>query len=252
MSFVPKYQPNLRARLKGFTAYSYTRWKDWDGCPAFAAYKHLDKYDPGPKSPAMERGAMIADLEEKYVKGQTAKLPPELDLFRAEFKALRAAWPKEGGKTLFLEESWCFRADWSTTVWNDWDGVRVRVKTDVAWASKDFSSVAIWDNKTGKMRPQQVADYLLQLDLYEAGAVSRFPTAEEVTTRLVFTDLGVGYPEEGPRVSTRAQALEKRAEWDERAAPMLADRAYKPKPGSKCSDFGGCPYSKSKSGPCPY
>lgn len=251
-SYMPKYQPNLRARLKGFTAYSFTRWKDYDSCPAYAAYKHLDKADEGPKSPAMERGAMVADNEEKYVKGLVSKLVPELALFRDEFSNLRKAWAKEGGKTLFVEEMWHFRADWTPTVYNDWDAIRVRVKTDLARLSSDGARLKVIDFKTGKMRPEQVDDYLLQLDLYEAGGISRFPNVEEVETQLVFTDLGVGHPGEGPRVSTREQALGKRLEWEDRAAPMLADKVFAPKPGPKCVAFGGCPYSKTKSGPCKF
>lgn len=240
----------FKTRLRSFTAYSFTRWKDYDDCPAYAAWKHIDKVPEGPKSQAMERGAMIADNEEQYVKGQTAKLLPELAFFRDEFAGLRKAWPKEGGKTLFVEEMWNFRADWSLTVFNDWDNVRVRVKTDLARLSPDGAAIKVIDFKTGKMRPQQVGDYLLQLDLYEAGAVSKFPDVEEVQTQLVFTDLGVGHPDEGPRVSTRAQALEKRREWEARAAPMLADRTFAPKPGPKCTAFSGCPYAASKGGPC--
>lgn len=246
------YIPNTRARLKGFTAFSFTRWSDWHACPAFAAFKYHDKCDEGPKSPAMERGAMVADNEEKYVKGETAKLLPELAVFREEFMALRKAWPREGGKTLFVEEMWCFDREWTKVPYNAWDAVYCRVKMDLARLSSDHSRIRIIDFKTGKMRPQQVDDYLLQLDLYEAGAVSRFPDVEEVETQLVFTDLGVGYPDTGPRISTREEALDKRREWEERAAPMLADRVYTPNPGDKCRAYGGCPYGKSKGGSCEF
>src|SRR5690349_14925561 len=74
-----------------FTAWSYSRWRDHShpeqGCPRFAALKHLYKLDEGPKSPALLRGGQIDNEASAYLvsKIRNPKLPDSLKKFAKQF-----------------------------------------------------------------------------------------------------------------------------------------------------------------------
>ena len=74
--------------IKQLTSWSFSRYSDYKQCPLKAKLKHLDKISEPPNE-AMARGAAIHTLAEKYIKGEGRSLPPELKLFKDEFKKLR-------------------------------------------------------------------------------------------------------------------------------------------------------------------
>lgn len=240
----PKFKPTAPARrtAKTIKSWSFTRWNDWYRCPAYAKYKHLDKL-PEPKSDAMLRGQKIAQGSEDYLLKRTTRLIPELRTFKDHYKFYREQ------PSLVAEENWGFDKDWNPVPWDDWNNCVLRVKIDIGYQFLEDNSFNVRDGKSGKFNEHKNEEYLLQLDLYAAAGIARYPAVSEVSTQLLYTDLGITYPEEEPKIYTAKQALAAQKQWDKRVKPMFADRTFAPRPGKYC---GWCPYSKAKGGPCAY
>jgi hypothetical protein len=231
-----------------YKSWSWTRWSDWDRCPAFAKYKHIDKL-PEPKSSAMLRGAAVAEAGEKFLKKEVAKLAPELKPVAKEFGRLRNI------RGLIVESQWGFTAEWEPVGYYDWDKCKLRSKIDVGYIENNV--LEFTDNKTGKYNERDKDKYELQLDLYCAAGIAQYPTLKGVRPRLLYTDLGMQYPAQ-PVLVTAVQARRKQKEWNKRFAPMLAERRWAPRPGFYCQ---WCPFSKNfvdkvsgkkMPGPCKY
>lgn len=239
ITFLKKYE-------KPFNSVSFTRYDDWCKCPRFANEKHLRKSFQEPKSPAMERGGMLATAGEDYLLKRTNTLHKELRTFADEFKFYRAQ------KSMFAEVSWGFKRDWTPTSPTNWNECFLRIKIDVGYLDPVDSEVHLRDNKTGKFRDYDVAKYMLQLDLYSAGASVMFPDYKYVVPRLNYTDLGITYPDgvkQPDIILTMEEARAKRKEWDGRFKKMTADVRFPPRPGRHCE---WCPLSKAKGGACEY
>ena len=226
------------------TAWSFSRYSTYAQCPRKARYLYIDKLkEPG--SPAMERGNEIHKLAERYIKGQVARLPPVLALFRASFSALRKAF-KDDRTSIAVEETWAFRRDWTRTTWDDWNGCWLRVKLDVAHVIE--GNVVIIDHKTGKFSPSyNLQQYMEQLDLYALASLIVYPS-HSVTPFLRFLDHEIVYPEE-PITYVPADLPRLKKEWERRTKPMLRDRTFAPKPNSLCRF---CHFRKDNGGPCVY
>lgn len=235
-----------------FTAWSYSRYGTYRTCPAKARYQYLDKLDAGPKADPLIRGERIHKEADAYLRGVAKRVPAELIPVAETVKELRA-YAKKKPHLVLLEETVALRADWSPTVWNDWQGCRVRIKMDVAYLeeAKDGAPRAhVVDWKTGKFNESSAEDYLEQLDLYALGALVRWGEFEGLTVqpRLVYTDLGLSYPSE-PRIYAQAELPGLKRAWEKRVRPMLNDKRFAPKPNWSCRY---CPYGVSKGGPCHY
>lgn len=241
-------QPKLRihkpkaATAKTIKSWSFTRYNDWNRCPLYAKLKHLDKI-PEPKSPAMLRGAQIAQASEDYLLKRTNRLAKELGTFREHYKFYRAQ------PSLVAEENWGFDANWNPVPWDDWTNCVLRVKVDIGYQWLDDNSFNVRDGKTGKYNDYKNEEYKLQLDLYAAASIARYPESKTVTAQLLYTDLGVMYPPEDPIVYTAKEARAAQKQWDKRVKPMFADRTFAPRPGKYCT---WCPFSKAKGGHCKF
>lgn len=225
-----------------FTAWSYTRYSDHKKCPLFAKLKHLDKVPEGEKSPAMIRGGEIAKKSEDFLKGKLRAVPAELKSFAEDYR-----WFKQQ-PNLFVEETWGFNNSWSPVAWNDWNNCWLRVKIDVGYHSLKANVIVIRDGKTGKFRERDKDGYMLQLELYAAGAIVMAPNAKMVDVALMYTDLGIQYPDT-PHTYTAKEALALQKTWDKRVKPLFNDTKFPPRPGDYCQ---WCPYSKAKGGPCKF
>lgn len=229
-------------QVKVFKSWSFSRWKDYDTCPAFAKYKHIDKL-PAPKHPAAERGIQIAKDTEDWFNGDRRNMPKELKPLEKEYRVIKA------DKSTIAECGWAFTKEWEPCEMTDWNRCWLRVKIDLFRKSKDETVLKIDDNKTGKYTEYNVPSYELQLDLYAAAGVVMFPRTKTIETRLLFSDLGIIHPQNGPAVYTAKQALASKREWEKRVKPMFADTRFAPRPSNFCR---GCPYSKAKGGPCKF
>lgn len=223
-------------------SWSFSRYADYKQCPAKAKYKHVDKLKEPPNA-AMQRGTDIHKLAENYVLGKLKRLPAELKQFSEEFKRLKMEKEKA------VEESWAFRADWSETVWNDWDGCWVRIKLDVAYVNHDYNVLVVIDHKTGRYKPDQQDSYAEQIELYALAGLLKFPHVDAVSPRLWYIDHGVVHPQEDELEFTHDDTERLIKLWQQRTKPMLTDKKFKPTPNFGCQ---WCFFSKSKGGPCVY
>lgn len=228
---------------KQFKSWSFSRFSQWAKCALQAKLIHLDKMGVA-QNEAMARGADIGARTEQYLIGKSPKMPEELKSLASDYAELRKK------KGLMVEDSWTMTANWTPTFATDWDNAWVRTKIDVAWISKrgKINVLSVRDSKTGKFRENQVDEYMLQLDLYAASGIAQFPQVDEIDVQLLYTDLGIRYPE-APVVYTAAEALAAQKEWNKRVKPMLADRTFKPTASIQCN---WCPFSRKKGGPCKY
>lgn len=232
---------------KKITAWSFSRYNDYTGCPAKAKYKHVMKIkEPG--SPAMDRGSAIGKLLEDYIRGNLRTMPKDLkDLagfkkFEGEFKKLRklyAARQKSPAKAnpVVVEDNWAFTREWGQTRWDDWTGCWLRVKIDVAhFEEEDLLIITDW--KTGKFRDEKNAEYMEQLDLYLLSALLMFGQGRpslRVRARLAYLDEGRVFPEPDDwKEYTIADLPKLKKAWEARTKKMLADTVFKPTPGNAC------------------
>lgn len=224
--------------LPKVVAWSYSRYADYNQCPAKFMYKHLLRL-PDAGSPAMQRGNVIHKMAEDYVKSpKKPKLPPELKGVALELEHCRTAGA-------IAEQAWGFRNDWNWTERAGWfgDDVWFRMKADVAVAYDDDTGL-VGDWKTGKKYYSNEE----QIELFGAVTLMRFPNWTEVDVRLWYTDADPA-DNEIQRVFTAADGARIRADWAKRSVPMFKDRRFAPTPNDKCH---WCNFSKAKGGPCKF
>lgn len=237
----------MTAKAKRFTSWSFSRWSDYELCPAKARYKHLDKL-PEPASPALERGRAIHALAEDYIKGKLAKLPAELVRFKDDFGYLKGRYERKKGGVMAVEDTWAFTKDWGQTAWDDWARCWVRIKLDCAHEDRK-GVLVVTDWKTGKFRGDSNEAYMRQLGLYALGAFLWYPHVTHVVPRLVYLDQGLVYHSEENVTYSRGEVKALKEAWGERVGPMLADTAFAPRPNWSCKF---CHYRKDNGGPCKF
>lgn len=215
-------------KLVQITAWSYSRFNDYEKCPALAKYKHVDKLKE-PDNPAMAGGTVAHEQAAGFTIGKLKKLPAVLARFHKEFAALKKA-------KAVVEKEWAFNRQWEPVGWFAPDAW-LRIKVDAH--SLKSTVVSIVDHKTGKERE----DHVLQRDLYALGALLMYPYATVVKAAHWYLDAGV------MRESTyKAADLERlKREWVDRTTRMLSDKRFAPQPGNHCR---WCFFSSAKGGPC--
>lgn len=249
----------VKAAIRMFTAWSFSRWKDHRECPRRAHWKHMLKKsvlvegawyapDKAPKSPAMQRGGDIHKEGEDYLKGKLRTVPKSFKAFAAEMRALRAAGAAS-------EAKWGLTAAWKPVDFFDWARCWLRVVLDARVWSEPLSKARVIDFKTGKFYPDDNED---QMELYAVAAFAHFKEADEADVELWYLDqprgknsLGNGEFITNPHVRTyrRKEEAKLRKRWDGKVIPIMTDRRFVPTPGRHCS---WCDYSKRKGGECEY
>lgn len=217
--------------LPRITAWSYSRWSDYEKCPRKAKYKHVDRIPDG-GSPAMERGTAIHKMAENYLNFTDKTLSKELSLFKKEFTTLKSKTPR-------VEDQWAFDKSWGKVTWFD-KTAWLRIKVD-AWALPRPQTMDVIDHKTGKRYPGND----LQLSLYALGGFFHQPEVTKINAKLWYLDIGEEVKAEF-KIKDKP-ALQK--DWTARVKPMLTDTRFAAKPGNHCSF---CPYRKSNGGPCEF
>jgi len=213
------------------TAWSYSRWRDYEQCPLRAKFKHVDKIKE-PSNEAMDRGSAIHKLAEDFACGRLKLLPVELVKFKSKFLNLKK-------QKVLAEQEWAFDKNWNDVSWfakEAW----VRVKMDACYVSGE--EVYVIDHKTGKYR---AGEYTEQLELYALAALLKFPEAKSAICRLWFLDSG----DEASYAATKEELKALKKKWVTRTKAMLNDKRFAPKPGNYCR---WCPFSKSKGGTCKF
>ena len=220
------------------TAWSFSRWQRYEGCPAAAKYAFIDKL-PEPKGEALTRGTELHLLCEHYLRGIKKTVPKELKLIEPQLKDLR----KRGA---LAEAEFAFNRQWLPVSWFAKDAW-VRIKADVTLppvVDAKVPSVEIHDFKSGKVK-EGASEYMLQLELYALAGLLTYETAKEARTSLLFIDHGKVIPHTDTFTPKDIKVLKKA--WETRTKRMLNDTQFKPTPGNACR---WCHFSKTKGGPC--
>ncbi len=225
------------------TAWGFTRWKDYEKCPAFAKYKHVMKITPQHeiKNEHIDHGNTVHQLGAHVVRGVLKKFPKELGSFEQEFKDLRQNKAK-------AEDEWAFNSKFETVDWfakECW----LRIKVDACYLRQErgarsimHTKAKIVDYKTGKIHAEEHAD---QRGLYALGAFYMYPDIAEVVVEHWYIDSG----EIEDDTFKRADLPKLESKWRQRTRAIMADTSFAPRPGSYCR---WCDYSKAKKGPCKF
>lgn len=221
------------------TAWSFSRLKDWERCPRFAKYKHVERRKT-PGSAAMDRGAEMHSQAEMYVTGRVKTLDPMLKKMKKNFDDLKALAKKNLVK---VELELSFNKFWKRVEWMAPD-VWFRGKADaVKMAPKQWTII---DYKSGQMKEH--GEYDEQLELYGLTGLMFAEKLPEVKSELWFVDhKKILQRPRGNITRDRVEAV--REEWEERVEPMMKDRFFATRPGKHCS---WCAFSKQKGGPCQF
>lgn len=216
--------------MKKITAWSYSRWSDYDKCPQLAKFKYVDRL-PEPENPAMKRGGEVHDALAAFLAG-SADAPQAAERFTDLLAQLRDLEP-------LYEQQWGFTCEWRVTGWFDRD-TWFRSVLDVCVVYEDNTADVV-DFKTGKESPTHAQ----QGELYAASVFVRYSQVQRITVRFWYLDHGT----ESVYRFARADAAELIEKWTKRVQPMLNDTVFAPRPGKHCH---WCNFAKSKEGPCKY
>lgn len=232
------------------TAWSYSRYADYQQCPLRFKLKHIDRV-PDPGSAAMQRGSDIHKEGENFLKAPTGRgkkvvVPESYRFFKDEMAQMRTLEP-------MVEQQWGFTREWMPTGWFSND-TWLRIICDVALLYDD-NTADIIDFKTGR----KYATNEEQIELFSMGGFMKWPDVTHVTARLWYLDVPNG-PNDGDfhpdstanttiREFTRKDFDKARAKWERKIQPMFNDRRFPPKPNEKCK---WCAYRKANGGPCKF
>lgn len=214
--------------IKMFGAWSFSRYKDHKECPRKAKLKHIDKIPEGERGPALIRGEDIHKKAELYVKGELARLPPELKNFAAEFKELRK-------RKAVAEGRWAMTVQWQAVDFFDWASAWCRVVLD-SHRKLNNTTVEVNDYKTGRVYP----DNEEQMELYAIAAMAHYQDAADVLVKLWYLDQPRGKDNPLVKGYERKQMPALQKKWRDKVIPILTDKKFIPRPGDHCAR---CAYS---------
>ncbi len=221
------------------TAFSYSRLSDYERCPRFFKFKHVERrYEP--KSPHMQRGIDIHNEAEKFLCGETDLFPDSCANYEEEFYEARSLRP-------IVEQKWAFDRNWRPVGFFD-KSVYVRIIMDMCLPYPD-GTLDVIDLKTGKLPYGDDQTYRDQMRLFSVGGYFQFRRdgIKKVTTRLWYLDHDAENAVEED--FSEAQILEFKEEFEDRAEPMFNDNAFAPRPNDKCRF---CHWRASNGGPCEF
>ena len=215
--------------------WSYSRLKTWEECPLKAKFKFVLKLKE-PDSPYASRGLEIHKQLASFLVAPESPLPDTLHNLNEIMHNLRTPNVK-------AELQVAFDKDWNRVEWFG-PTVYVRIVYDILEVSSPRAYVA--DLKTGKMRPEEHQD---QLSLYAVGVMAEYRDIAEAETAVLYADHPT-QPKKNPltKIYKREEFKDLRSNWEERAAKMLNDDIFAPRPGPYCR---WCAYSKERGGACP-
>lgn len=216
-------------------AWSYSAYAAYALCP-FKYHGQKVLRLPEPPSKALEDGNTFHVQVAAYLRGSRPTLPerPIHANILPIVEQLKATEDK------LVEEQWGFDRDWKATGWftKGAKATWLRVITDAFVAYPDATGI-VGDWKTGK-RYDSNDD---QMELFGAATLMRFTSLDEVETRLWYVDNGA----EEVATFKRSELPALKAKWEQRAATMLADRTWTPRPNDKCKF---CVRARQSGGDC--
>lgn len=223
-----------RQPLVQLTAWSYSRYNDYEKCPLLCKLKHVEKRKE-PENEAMARGSAVHGMVEQFLTKKVKILPSDLGKFKGQFSPMRRA-------KVLCEQEWAFDNKWRRVDWFSKDAW-LRMKVDIHYVVKLLTkkAVRIIDIKTGKPHDEHVQ----QRELYAIGALLIYPEIDGVQVAHWYLDSGNKYGE----LYLRKQLEDLKKSWLKRTKAMLADTRFAPRPGNYCR---WCHFRASNGGPCVY
>lgn len=229
--------------LRQLKAWSHSRLLVFEACKLRAWLQFGERIpDPKPR-PNADRGTLIHDGAEKYVRGKLKDMPAECAKhYRTEFEALKREF--KAGK-VSLEGEWAFDDEWNPTDWRD-KNAWTRVKCDaVAWLTPRH--VLVVDYKSGKRFGNEVK-HGEQMQLYLLSILLRFPDADEVTVELWYLDHPQSDWNPTRQTFTREQGMRYLAAYTKRGKKMTTETQFPPNPNIFSCKW--CPYGPDGTGHC--
>lgn len=214
-------------------AWSHSSLKVFETC-AYRSYISKVKRVPEDYGPAAERGSLIHDECEKYVKGELEQLPKACGKFVKQFKKLKEEFAKAKVET---EGEWGFTIDWEPCAWLAPE-VWARVKLD-ALHHESESSARVIDYKTGKKIGNEISHSQQGLT-YAIATFFRYKDLESIQTEFWYLDHG----ETLTQVYTRDEAMMFMPKLQERALAMTTATKFPPNPSTYNCKW--CSYGKGE------
>jgi len=228
--------------------WSFSGLKDFERCPRAVKLNKVDRV-PQKQGDAAERGSIIHDMCEQYVRGLIPSLigdkKTKFDYFAPHFSALKAIFDHQTAGAypmLEMEENWGIRLDWSGCTWED-DELWGRGKLD-GFVRESKTSCRIIDYKTGRKFGNEMkhADQGLSYALY---AYHRFnKEIEHFTVEFWYLDQA--------EISVRSYSARQleilQPRYHKRALIMTTETAFKPKSNADTCRFCAYGANKSKAG----
>lgn len=218
-------------------AWSYSALKTFEECPYRLFIQRVRKI-PEPSGPAAERGTMIHEQAEAWVKGELGEFPDSLAKFKDEFDELRALF---ADAKVEVEGEWGFDLDWTPVGWMTPD-TWARIKLD-ALVQEDETSARVIDYKTGKKFGNEIP-HSQQCLLYAIATFFRYPHLQFVQTELWYLDHG----ETTKKQFTRAEAMSFAPTYHRRAIAMTTCTDFAPTPSKESCRW--CHYRKGDDPEC--
>lgn len=216
------------------TAWSYSRYADWEQCPLKYKFKYVDRL-PTTQHPSAARGGVIHGELAAYCSG-TTPLAPEIKGIEQRLIADEIRETPMTHKR--VEEKWAFSSRWIGTSWMH-NMTWLRVICDVVvWYDDNTAELVDW--KTGKKYDSNND----QMEIF-ALSVGTKKSVDSVRTRLVYVDAGAQEIRDFPREEIESL----RGKWGKIAETMLTDRQLPAQPNSMCRF---CDFARSKGGQCRY
>lgn len=221
--------------------WSFSALKQYETCPHSIYLKRVEKIKEE-SGPAAERGSMIHDQAENFIRGNLGdEVPALLTKVKSRILELRERFERQPFP-MEMEENWGFTAQWVPTGWTD-DNTWCRQKLDVFYQDSATSAVIV-DWKSGKKFGNELKHGEQALH-YAIGAFSKFPFLDYIQTEFQYTDLG----EKMTKNYTRDRAMLHMPKIHQRAIIMTTATTFPPKPSKvNCRycffrESGDCDYA---------
>ena len=236
--------PVKTSQLGPVDKWSFSGLKDFERCPQAVKLNKVDRV-PQKQGDAANRGSLIHDMCEQFVRGQIPTLvadnktkfvpfaKPFADLKHIFDTQVEGEYP-----SLEMEENWGIRLDWSGCSWED-DELWGRGKLD-AFFRESPTSCRIIDYKTGQMFGNEMkhADQGLSYAIY---AYHRFnKEIEHFTVEFWYLDQGV----KTSRSYSGRQLEILQPRYHKRAMAMTTETQFRPKSNADTCRF--CAYGANK------
>ena len=224
--------------------WSHSSLQQFQDCP-YRLYLRRVKRLKEPSGEAAERGSLIHDECEAFVRGERTEIPQgkKTEEFRVRFETLQDLFQKG---QVHLEENWGFDVDWNPI---EDDGALYKnsklwcmTKLDV-FVREDEQSARVIDHKTGRKYGNEVKHGGQAME-YAVSAFMRYPEIEHITTEFWYLDQG----QESVRTYNRQEAMLLLPRINERAIKMTSATKFPAKPSEKACKW--CHFRKS--GDCEY